>query len=266
MENKMKGIDLQKNLEAGKRNLNNTCKKLNDTNKLLLIQKFINSDNWKQLHDTPEGHDIAYNYFTEVFGTNKVAFYDNGKVTHDKDNLFPSLNEGQKKFISKVDKNKRKGLFRFGNVAVLYIGSTAIMQSYDETITTMIDSWGNFIASIEMSWTYFVEAEKQTITSLEASSNSASSIQQQWQNFTTNQSKEFMTEYNSLSSSYQTYMNSIENQWSQLGGSNMSDSQWSEYITSAETSWAQMMNNDIYSWEDFMSSEMSSWQNFLQSL
>lgn len=95
---------------------------------LKLAQKFINSDTWKAIEPTSSGHDVIYQYFTQIFDGRKVMITDKGIVTHDNKNLYSDLTNEEKDFINKVDSCKEYGIFKYGRLYAMYIGTTVTTE------------------------------------------------------------------------------------------------------------------------------------------
>jgi hypothetical protein len=93
--------------------------KLNN-NKLRKIKDFINSEQWKKIHDLPNSYDIL-NLFMSKYSKHNIITDNNLPLYNEKQ--FKLLTNEQKEFIHKVDKNKGSCLFKMKNLFSIYIGT-----------------------------------------------------------------------------------------------------------------------------------------------
>lgn len=113
------------------------------------FKEFFESGLWKQLHDQPNSHELAFNFLIELFGERNVNIYDESRSIHGHI-LWNKLTDDQKDFIRNIDSNKKLGLYTYKGLYIMYIGSTATVTNPDisgdewKEIDEWNWSWGSF--------------------------------------------------------------------------------------------------------------------------
>lgn len=121
-------IDINKNLNN---HLFNVCKAKSFLSNLEKSTDFFNSSIWYNLHSTPQGHKIAYDFISELLGSKNVMIYDNNVPIFDSGDLYSKMNQCEKDFLFYIDSNKIKGIFKKGNFVFQYIGTTVTYYNGD---------------------------------------------------------------------------------------------------------------------------------------
>lgn len=131
-------IDLQKVDIVTTDKLCFISKKLRFISNLKKIVDFFNSTQWKNsLEKTPEGHNSAYLYISELLKGNRVLFTDGENVLNDSGNLYSDLTKNEKEFIMNVDSNPSDtNLYSYGRLISMYIGSTVTIETSNGVDTT----------------------------------------------------------------------------------------------------------------------------------
>jgi hypothetical protein len=97
--------------------------KIDFIKKLVIIQKFLTSTEWALLQNIPGGDLIAFEKFKDTFSDHDVVFFNQGVVTHDSGNFYPSLTSGQQSQLTYVSTTTQKGFYLVGDCVMCSMGS-----------------------------------------------------------------------------------------------------------------------------------------------
>lgn len=132
-----------------KSKLNNLCKYLKFLEDFSKLDSFFCSGVWRQIDDTPKGHDNAYKYVQGILGDNKCSFFDNRIQTHG--TIVNDLNLFEYIFLLIVDEYKLPGVYRFNRFFYRYIGTTLVADSGLEQATETLRSRVSLQVDVEKS-------------------------------------------------------------------------------------------------------------------
>jgi hypothetical protein len=107
----------------------NICRKKIILNGLKELQRFVNSEVWKNIHDKHNSHDFIYEMMNQLFGYNNSSIYDNGIIIKGP-NLISNLSLEHIKLIDNIDKNHIPGIYKIDNFYCLYIGTLGLIGNF----------------------------------------------------------------------------------------------------------------------------------------
>lgn len=215
------------------------------TNELKKFEEFVKSEEWKKIHDDPNGHSVAYSYMKTLFKGVRCLIYDNGVVTFDDFNLISNISNKQKEYIDNIDKNKKAGIYKIRNLYIVYMGSTAVFSS-SSAGKNIKDGWETMIDEVNQSWEFFIDGEKKNAGSWTNDGvihDSFEYQEEQNQKFLDNWVIQFANEWNIFNSEYeQGYSNNgIYSQWDTFSNSFING--WKDMIGRCEGNWKTANDN-----------------------
>lgn len=247
-------IDLSKNEKLLKIKTNNIVKQIKFLDKLKKMEEFLNSESWKTLEKSKEGHDVGYEYFKQLFKGHKVLFYDNGNVTNDENDLFSKLDEDQKRFLSKIDSNKKSGIFKCKNAIFTHIGSTAVISFSQTNIGEIIlESWINSINKWIINSNLMIQYQSESFVGVPSESE---------QSFISSEISNNEEFFNSSSSAFRNLWFSFNSDFSNYESGNISYSdlqntiisEWNPFIGAVKEEWRDIINSEYQEWKQIINS------------
>lgn len=128
MPSKVKKINIKEKIKNLQKKLQLSVSKFGFFSKLKKYDDFFESESWKEMEKSKEGHDMGYNIVKSILGSIKVSFYDKGEFTHDDYNMKSEINGKTLEILDYLDRKQLKGIFRVGKYLIKNIGSSSITE------------------------------------------------------------------------------------------------------------------------------------------